>query len=248
MSRGNMKSLVLPAAAATFVGSQVFVTPTWQVSGPAAHQSLRQQSGTSQSNFVAPGLVAAGVLAACANNARSTRVARKAAQDASPPPFNPADQIGALAPLGFFDPAGFSKTGDKTGFRKLREAELKHARVAMMAALGAVAQHYVKFPGFESVPAGLGAVTAEPGVYGFAALVLASGATELALWTQDPNKEVGDFGDPVGFGQYNTDMRNKELNNGRFAMFAIIGILGAEVATGQDRSQCPTWCCKCILM
>eukprot|EP00972_Heterocapsa_arctica_P001441 210423-Heterocapsa_arctica.AAC.1 len=26
-----------------------------------------------------------------------------------PPPFNPAKQVGALAPLGFFDPLGFCK-------------------------------------------------------------------------------------------------------------------------------------------
>merc|ERR1712146_253855 len=64
---------------------------------------------------------------------------------------------GAMAPLGFFDPAGFSKVGDEEGFRNLRPAELKHGRVAMMAALGFVAQQYVKLPGFEKVPAGVGA-------------------------------------------------------------------------------------------
>jgi len=37
----------------------------------------------------------------------------RAAEDAPPPPppFDPATQIGAMAPLGFFDPAGFSKVG-----------------------------------------------------------------------------------------------------------------------------------------
>eukprot|EP00913_Durusdinium_trenchii_P035475 g33199.t1 len=77
----------------------------------------------------------------------------------TPPPFDPAKQVGAMEPLGFFDPAGFSKVGDKENFQNLRAAEIKHGRVAMMAALGAVVQHYVKFPGFESVPAGIGAVT-----------------------------------------------------------------------------------------
>ncbi|CAJ1394916.1 unnamed protein product [Effrenium voratum] len=154
-----------------------------------------------------------------------------------PPPFDPATQVGAMEPLGFFDPAGFSKVGDKDGFQSLRAAEIKHGRVAMMAALGAVAQHYIKFPGFESVPAGLGAVTTAPGSYGFAALFLLSGAMELAVWTQDPNKEAGDFGDPVGLGQYNEEMRNKELNNGRFAMFAALGIISADLLTGKDAIQ-----------
>ena len=38
-----------------------------------------------------------------------------------------------------------------------------------MAALGAVVQHYVKFPGFESVPSGLAASITAPGSYGFVA-------------------------------------------------------------------------------
>ena len=139
-----------------------------------------------------------------------------------------------MAPMGFFDPLGFSKVGDKEGFRNLRMAELKHGRVAMMAAVGAVAQHYIKFPGFEKVPAGLAAVTTAPGTYGFVVLFLLSGFMELAVWTQDPNKEVGDFGDPVGLGMYDLDMREKELNNGRMAMFAALGIISAELLTGKD--------------
>merc|ERR1719382_83909 len=67
--------------------------------------------------------------------------------------FDPAVQLGAMAPLNYWDPAGFCKKGDESGFRTLRAAELKHGRVAMMAAVGAVAQHYIKSPGFESVPA-----------------------------------------------------------------------------------------------
>merc|ERR1711924_419771 len=35
-------------------------------------------------------------------------------------------------------------------------------------------------------------------------------------------------------GMYNEDMRNRELNNGRFAMFAAIGIIAAEMFTGKD--------------
>mmetsp|Transcript_62137 Transcript_62137/g.138732 ORF Transcript_62137/g.138732 Transcript_62137/m.138732 type:complete len:458 (-) Transcript_62137:218-1591(-) len=154
-----------------------------------------------------------------------------------PPPFDPATQVGAMAPLGFFDPAGFSKVGDKDGFQSLRAAEIKHGRVAMMAALGAVVQHYVKFPGFEAVPAGFGAVTTAPGTYGFIALFLLSGAMELGVWTQDPSKEAGDFGDPLGLGQYNEEMRNKEINNGRFAMFAALGIISADLLTGKDAIQ-----------
>ncbi|CAE8611721.1 unnamed protein product [Polarella glacialis] len=149
-------------------------------------------------------------------------------------PFDPARQVGAGAPLGYFDPLGFSKLGNKIGFNNLQSSEIKHGRVAMMAALGAVVQHYVKFPGFENVPSGLGAVTTAPGTYGFAALFLVSGFLELAVWTEDDKKEPGNFGDPAGFNMYNPEMRNKEINNGRMAMFSAIGIIQAEMMSGKD--------------
>merc|ERR1719331_3179777 len=75
-----------------------------------------------------------------------------------PPPFQPAEQVGAMAPLGYFDPLGFTKTGDEEGFRKFREAELKHGRVAMMASIGLVGQHFARFPFFEKAPAGFAAL------------------------------------------------------------------------------------------
>lgn len=157
-----------------------------------------------------------------------------AGTDAPKASFDPAIQLGAMPPLGYFDPAGFSKKGDESGFRTLRAAEIKHGRVAMMAALGAVVQHYVKFPGFEKVPAGLSAVLTPPGSYGMIALFLAAGALELGAWTEDPSKEPGNFGDPLGLGQYDAEMRARELNNGRFAMFAALGIISAELLTGKD--------------
>ena len=40
------------------------------------------------------------------------------------------DVFGATAPLGFFDPLGFTAVGDEKGFRKLRVSEIKHGRVA----------------------------------------------------------------------------------------------------------------------
>ncbi|CAJ1413917.1 unnamed protein product [Effrenium voratum] len=147
------------------------------------------------------------------------------------PSFDPSTQIGAMDPLGFFDPAGFCKKGDEAGFRNFRAAEIKHGRVAMMAALGAVAQHYIKFPGFESVPSGLAASITAPGSYGFVALFGLSGILELAAWTESDDKEPGNFGDPLGLNQYNQE---REINNGRFAMFAALGIVAAELYTGKD--------------
>jgi len=155
------------------------------------------------------------------------------------PPFDPAAQVGALEPLGFFDPLEFCPAGDEGKFRGLRAAELKHGRVAMMAAVGAAAQHYIRFPffGLSQSPSGLKAIYQIPSAWFFTLLVFACAVVELLFWTQDPKREPGNFGDPLGLGMYDKEMRNRELNNGRFAMFAAAGIIAAELFTGKDAIQ-----------
>ena len=54
----------------------------------------------------------------------------------SPPSFSCEDMPGVSAPLGFFDPAGFSDGVSEGRIKFYREVELKHSRVAMLAALG----------------------------------------------------------------------------------------------------------------
>ena len=54
--------------------------------------------------------------------------------------FDPSRELGAMEPMGFFDPAGFAKDKDEAGFKKLRSAELRHGRAAMMGALGLAVQ------------------------------------------------------------------------------------------------------------
>jgi len=154
-----------------------------------------------------------------------------------PKPFNPAAQVGVTEPLGYFDPLGFCKVGDRETFFNYRCAEIKHGRVAMMASLGAVVQPWFQFFGFWDVPKGLAASWEAPGSYGFFFLVLFAGVLEGIFWAQDDFKEPGDFGDPLGFNIYDKDMRNRELNNGRFAMFTAIGIIAAELYTGKDAMQ-----------
>jgi len=159
-------------------------------------------------------------------------------------PFDPKAQPGVTEPLGYFDPLGFCPPGDPGKFRNLRAAELKHGRVAMLASIGLVAQHFIRFPGFDEVPSGIHAIekidsvngiNIVPGIYGFWFLVLfVVPVFEFRIWNQDINKEPGDFGDPLGLGMYDTEMRNRELNNGRAAMFATLGIIAAEFVSGKD--------------
>lgn len=75
-------------------------------------------------------------------------------------------EIGAQAPLGFFDPLGVfgdPKNGDQEQFDKLRYIELKHGRVAMLAFVGYIVTYAgVRFPGAENIPAGFAALPQVP--------------------------------------------------------------------------------------
>lgn len=154
-------------------------------------------------------------------------------------PFDPTLEPGAMAPLGFFDPLGFCPSGDEGKFKQLRAAELKHGRVAMLASVGLVAQCYIRLPflGLKESPAGYKAALLVPSLWMFGLVVIGSMLMEWLVWKEDPWKEPGNFGDPLGFNMYNRDMRDKELNNGRFAMFATSGILAAELLTGKTAAE-----------
>ena len=59
------------------------------------------------------------------------------------PTFDIRSLAGISAPLGFWDPAGFSEGKTEGTLRFYREVEIKHGRVSMLAALGfPVAEHF----------------------------------------------------------------------------------------------------------
>ncbi|CAE7223426.1 FCPA [Symbiodinium necroappetens] len=153
--------------------------------------------------------------------------------------FEPSEQLGVTEPLGFWDPLGISPKDEQT-FYEYRVCEIKHGRVAMMACIGAIGQHYLRFGWFskttwgEPMPSGFAAVFSNPAAFGMIVLTAIAGLLEFTLFKDDISKGAGNFGDPLRIGQYTDDMRNRELNNGRFAMFSIMGIIAAEGATGKD--------------
>eukprot|EP00913_Durusdinium_trenchii_P021097 g19825.t1 len=61
---------------------------------------------------------------------------------------------------------------------------------------------------------------------------------KLCKSEQQFRESPGDFGDPLGIaekvGKYDDEWRNREVNNGRFAMFAAMGIIVAENETGMN--------------
>lgn len=155
-------------------------------------------------------------------------------------------EAGAIAPLYAWDPAGFVQKGPSQteSFYRLRQAELKHGRVAMLALVGEIVQHYVYLPFFDGVGKGLDALSVSAGQFGFSLVVIFSGYLELVVLTQDPKDKsrAGAFGDPWGVakllnledGPDNLDMQNKELSNGRLAMMSIFVTFLLEKVTGLD--------------
>merc|ERR1711966_542987 len=146
--------------------------------------------------------------------------------------FDKTSQIGSMDPVGFFDPLDFCK--DEATFKDYRAKELKHGRLAMMGALGMLTQSLVQVPGMEGVPKDVTACTVGNGQVGFIFVLAIIAALESAVFQQDPKKEPGNFGNPVPwFDDYSDEMRAKELNNGRIAMFSAIGIIASNLYTGK---------------
>merc|ERR1711879_831811 len=81
-------------------------------------------------------------------------------------------ELGVQAPVGFFDPLGFTKDGDEMKFKRRRSVEIKHGRISMLATMGYITPEITgKFPGylsytqkikFEDIPNGLGALSKVP--------------------------------------------------------------------------------------
>merc|ERR1719183_1798422 len=154
-------------------------------------------------------------------------------------------EIGAQQPLGFWDPLGLLENADQDRFDRLREVELKHGRVSMLAVLGhVVTTAGVRLPGnidldgdkFSDIPTGLAALGAVP-PFGLVQIFFFAGFLELFVMkdiTEDA-EFVGDFRNGyIDFGWDNFSPEEKaqkrgiELNNGRAAQLGILGLMVHE--------------------
>jgi len=154
-------------------------------------------------------------------------------------------ELGVQAPVGFWDPAGFTADGDAETFARRRQVELKHGRVCMLATMGYITPEITgKFPGylspsaelsFDDIPNGLGAISKVPAA-GWAQIAAYAAFCELSK-DQSPGSPgaKGDFGwklisssDPATL----TKKLNAEIANGRLAMMAIIGMFFQDGLTG----------------
>ncbi|KAJ8598207.1 hypothetical protein CTAYLR_005540 [Chrysophaeum taylorii] len=168
-----------------------------------------------------------------------------------PPSFDVKALPGVTGPFGFFDPLGLSTDLTEKRVLYFREAELKHGRVAMLAAVGFVVAEFFHplFGGTIDAPSYV-AFQQTPLQTFWPVVVLYIGVIEIFSvftfespfegnwWTIDSKHKPGDFSfDPLDLKPTNPkeilDMQNKELNNGRLAMIGIAGMVAQELATGK---------------
>ena len=53
------------------------------------------------------------------------------------------NELGVQAPVGFWDPAGFTSDGSVEDFKRRRQTELKHGRISMLATMGYIPEKLV---------------------------------------------------------------------------------------------------------
>jgi hypothetical protein len=144
-------------------------------------------------------------------------------------------EIGAQAPLGFWDPLGFLNDADQAKFDRLREVETKHGRIAQLAILG----HIVTTAGyripesitpgtdFSKIPTGLAALSALPADAIFGTLLTVA-LIEGGFAARKEEIEAAQI-QASGWDQETLDKKLAiELNNGRAAQMGILGLMVHE--------------------
>merc|ERR1719245_1876161 len=156
-------------------------------------------------------------------------------------------ELGVQAPVGFWDPVGFTKDGDAADFTRRRATEIKHGRISMLATMGYITPELTgKWPGylspsfgikFEDIPNGLGAVSKIPAA-GWFQIVLYCFLCEITDWDAKQGRAPGDLGwkPPLlttpGDAEKTKKRLNAEIAHGRLAMMAIIGMFFQDGLTG----------------
>jgi len=146
-----------------------------------------------------------------------------------------SSEIGAQAPLGFWDPLGLLANADQARFDRLRYVETKHGRIAMLAILGhLVTTAGARLPGeiayglkFSEIPTGLKALEVIPGA-GVAQIVGFIGLIELGFGARQDDIEEAQLA-ASGWDAETIDKKKAiELNNGRAAQMGILGLMVHE--------------------
>jgi len=204
-------------------------------------ENAREEMELFLSSTMKTAAVLASLLASASAFAPEQQAARSSTTLAA---FN--QELGAQPPFGCWDPLGFTEGADQARFNRLREVEIKHGRIAMLAIVGhMVTTAGIRLPGaidasgktFASIPAGLAALREVP-LFGLAQIALFIGFLDFAIM-KDAGK--GEFPGDYRNGMFKwdaseeekTQKRMIELNNGRAAQMGILGLMCHEVMTGE---------------
>ena len=139
-----------------------------------------------------------------------------------------------------YEPSDPALSQDEKWFRRLREAELKHGRISMLAAMGFLVAHKVRLPGFgfDVAGEGIGAGLSNDTWQRISLLIfIFCGQFEWNQFRQESSRQIGDFGDPLKLKQYTPEMRLTELINGRVAMLSCLAIFAIEQTTGKPATE-----------
>jgi hypothetical protein len=144
-------------------------------------------------------------------------------------------ELGAQAPLGFWDPLGLLKDADQERFDRLRYVETKHGRIAQLAILGhIVTAAGIRLPGdiaygvpFTSVKAGLAALDTIPAA-GIAQIVAFIGLIEVGFGIRQADIEEAQLRASGWDAETIAKKSAIELNNGRAAQMGILALMVHE--------------------
>ncbi|CAJ1377185.1 unnamed protein product [Effrenium voratum] len=250
----SSRATVAAAAGVTLLGGAAFV------SAPAGRAgNLRATVSATPASAPVSGLEASSVTSmAIASAAVATCFASRKATANSKHQLVALsafeNELGVQAPVGFWDPAGFTADGSTENFARRRQTELKHGRISMLATMGYITPEITgKFPGYLSPSAGLKFADVPNGLAAISKVPAAGWGQILAYMafcevSQDQSAgtpaAAGDFGFKVLTASDPEAKKTKlaaELANGRLAMMAIIGMffqakktkLAAELANGR---------------
>ncbi len=155
---------------------------------------------------------------------------------------NAQDMLGSDIEWPEFDPWGLTKGASEDDLFWYRSAELKHGRIAMLAALGQITQSYFQWadPVFNQSEKPIKAieqVCADRPLAGFQILLAIFAVEAFGQFQQIQTNVPGDLNfDPLGLKPTDEETWEKvqlrELKNGRLAMLAIAGMLYTELLTG----------------